>query len=106
MDLKAYYKKIREVENTIIPPFVVIIGLDTPEGGKAGTSTEVTRFVAAKLISEGRARVASADETHLFYSVNAEARQEAEAKAAAQRMQVTIVGHTELKARPGKGSRE
>ena len=106
MDLRAYYKKIREIESTIEPPFIIVIGLETPEGGKPGTSTEAARFVAAKLVAEGRARIASADEAKLFYDSQAEARQEAEATAAAQRMQVTIVGHSEPRPRQGKSSKD
>jgi hypothetical protein len=106
MDLKAYYKKIRLIESTITPSFVVLVGLETPEGGKAGTPTEASRLVASKLIAEGRARLATSDEADTFYESHAEARREAEARSAAQRMQVTLVGHTELKGRPGKASKD
>ena len=106
MDLKAYYRKIREVESTIAPAYVVVVGVETPEGGKAGISTEATRAVAAKLVAEGRARIASAAEAKLFYETHAEARREAEASAAARQMQVTIMGQTELKSRPGKVSKD
>lgn len=106
MDLRAYYKKIREVEGAIGTPYVVVVGLETPEGGKAGVGTEAVRFVAARLITEGRARLASAEEAKAFYEGHAEARRGAEASAAADRMQVTIVGHTDLKPRSSKASKE
>ena len=107
MDLRAYYKHIREVESTIAAPFVVIVGLETPEGGKPGVATEVSRFVAAKLIAEGRAVLAPEAAVKAFYDASAESRREAEASAAAQKMQVTIVGHTDLKSpKSGRGLKE
>lgn len=106
MDLRAYYRNIREVESTIPTPFIVVVALDTPEGGKAGTCSETTRFVAAKLVAEGRAKLASEEQTKRFYEQHAEARREAEANAAAQRMQVTIVGTSELRQKPGKAAKE
>ena len=43
-------------------PYVVVISLETPEGGKPGRATEVSRASAAQLIVEGKARLAGADE--------------------------------------------
>ncbi len=106
MDLRAYYKRIREVEDSIPTEFVVVVGLDTPDGGKAGTRAEVAKPVAAKLIAEGRSRLASAEETEEYQELQAESRRAAEAFAASQRMQVTIVPSTEIRHRPTKSSRE
>ena len=58
MDLRAYYQKIRKVEAEIKDPVVTIVSLETPEGGKAGTKTEVPRGLAARMIVEGRAELA------------------------------------------------
>ena len=54
MDLRAYYQKIREVTEKIEGDHVVIISLETPDGGRAGVRTEVQRGVAARMIVEGR----------------------------------------------------
>ena len=59
MDLKVYYRKIREVEEQIAAPDAVVVSGDTPDGGKAGVKIEVPLRLAAKLIVEGRARPAS-----------------------------------------------
>ena len=41
---------------------MVVISLETPDGGKAGVPTEVSRRNAARLIVEGWAELANADE--------------------------------------------
>jgi hypothetical protein len=70
MDLRVFYQKIRSIEKEIVPMFVVVVSLDTPEGGKAGALTEVRRDVAAKLIVEGRARLANTEESDEFRKQN------------------------------------
>ena len=60
MDLRGYYQKIREVESTIADAFAVIVSLESPDGGKAGTQTEVTRSLAARMIVNGLAKLAKA----------------------------------------------
>jgi|SRR5277367_2918206 len=91
MDLKAYYKRLREVESSLQTPYVVVVSLDTPDGGKAGVYAEVTKLVAARTIAEGRTRLASETETTQFREQQVEAQRDAHARAAAQRMQVTLV---------------
>ena len=58
MDLRFYFNKIREISTTIPSDFVSVISLETPDGGRAGVISEVTRRDAAKLIAEGRAHLA------------------------------------------------
>ena len=66
MDMRVFYQKIRALESTIPDLYVVVISLETPEGGKAGMPTEVRRDLAAKLVVEGRARLATPEETNAF----------------------------------------
>ena len=47
MDLRAYYRKLREVEASISEEHVVLVSLATPEGGKPGVRTEAPRAIAA-----------------------------------------------------------
>jgi len=91
MDLRAYYKKLRDLESQIPAPYVVIVSVATSEGGKGGILTEVARVQAAKQILEGRARLADSDESNAFHSRNEEARQTAEQAAAVSKMQFVIV---------------
>jgi S-adenosylmethionine hydrolase len=91
MDLRAYYKKLREVEGQLPNPFVVMVSIETPDGGKAGVLTEVPRRTAAKQIVEDRARIASAEESETFHLRNQEARQAAEQALAVSKMQFVVV---------------
>ncbi len=91
MDLRAYYKKVREIEAQLPSPYTVLFSLETPDGGKPGVLSEVVTLIAAKQIAEGRARAATAEETKLFHSRNHEAKQAADELAAASRMQIMVV---------------
>ena len=63
MDLRVFYQKMRKLEQEIVGEHVVVVSLETPDGGKAGVRTEVTRENAAKMIVEGRARMATKSES-------------------------------------------
>ena len=91
MDLRAYYRKVREVEASISEEHVVLVSLATPEGGKAGVRTEAPRAIAAKLIAEGRARLANAEESEEFRTANRQAKEKFDQEEAARRMQVVVV---------------
>ncbi|HZT34210.1 MAG TPA: hypothetical protein VFA33_30240 [Bryobacteraceae bacterium] len=97
MDLKAYFRQIRQIEQGLEDPFVVIVSEPTDDGGQAGIRTEVPRYIAAKMMVERRARLASAEEARRFREEQTEARRAAEQLAAASRMQFTIAP-----AKPGK----
>jgi hypothetical protein len=91
MDLRAYYRKVREVEASISEEHVVLVSLATPEGGKPGVRTEAPRAIAAKLIAEGRARLADTDESEEFRTANRQAKEKFDQEEAARRMQVIVV---------------
>lgn len=71
MDLRGYFQKVREVEAKIAEAFAVIISLESADGGKAGTPTEVTRSLAARMVVDGLARLAKAEEKRAFESQRA-----------------------------------
>ena len=56
MEMRMYYKKLRQAEATIAEEHTVVVSLETGDGGAAGVYTEVTRRNAARLIVEGRDR--------------------------------------------------
>lgn len=62
MDLRGYYQKIKEVESKIADAFAVIVSLESPDGGKAGAQTEVTRSLAAQMIVNGLAKLVTAED--------------------------------------------
>ena len=96
MDLKIYYQKIRETEAKIVETFPIVVSNETADGGKEGTKTEAPRRLAAKLIVEGTARLASAEEAKAFRAVSAEAKRVADRIAAAARVQLTVLSGAEL----------
>jgi hypothetical protein len=96
MDLQGYYQRIRDIEGKIAEEFPLVVSHQTPEGGKAGTKTEVPKRLAAKLIVDGLARLASGEEKALFDAEQAEAIRLAEQLAASARLQVTVLASSEL----------
>jgi hypothetical protein len=66
MDLLGYYEKIRRIEAVIDAVFAVVTSRATPDGGRAGVKTELPRAVAARLIADGKADLASPEEAAQF----------------------------------------
>jgi hypothetical protein len=97
MDLQIYYRKIREIEKSLSDPSIVMVSLDTPDGGREGVRTEVPRRTAAKMIVEGSARLATGEEVTEFQERKAEAKSRADQLAAASRMQFTVVSQNDLR---------
>lgn len=105
MDLKVYYSKLRATEASIPEADTVVISLATPDGGKEGIRSEVRRAVAARLIVEQRARLATPEEAQAYREEMREAQRIAEQKAAAERMRITVLSEADLRAlRSGKRS--
>ncbi len=73
MDLRNFYQTIRKIAAGIVEEAAVIISRDTSDGGRAGVSTEVPREVAARMIVEGKADLASPEQAAEFRAA-AEAR--------------------------------
>ena len=73
MDLRAFYNAIRKIAAEIVEDAAVIISRETPDGGRAGTRTEVPRKLAARMIAEGKADLATPEEAAKFRAA-AEAR--------------------------------
>jgi hypothetical protein len=96
VDLKQYFRKMREIEGTIADPFALIVSLETPDGGKAGMITEVSRFNAAKMIIEGRAVLANESQKDAYLAQQEAARKAAEKAELAKRVQVAILTDPEL----------
>jgi len=90
MDLKGYYRKVRKVESEIPEAEVVVVSEETNDGGKAGVMTEVQRAIAARLVVDGRARLATAEETEQFREETLRKKKEAEHEARLSKMQLTL----------------
>ncbi|HEY2018930.1 MAG TPA: hypothetical protein VGH38_35740 [Bryobacteraceae bacterium] len=96
MDLRLYYQKVRDVSSKIEDVFPIVVSRETDDGGKGGILTEVTRAVAAKMVVEGLARLASAEEAEGFRRQQAEAKRSADHAAAVTRVQVAVLSAEEL----------
>ncbi len=107
MDLKAYYQKLRTTEGSIAEPQAMLVSLATSDGCRAGVLTEAPRAVAAKMIVEGSARLATDEEAEGFRAQATETRRLAEQAAVASRSQVTVVSEPEHKKAggPPKGTK-
>ena len=96
MDLRQFYQKMRKVEQGIAEPHVIVVSLDTPDGGKSGVMTEVQRELAAKLMVEQRVRLATPAESEAFYKSVREGCREREREIAASRLRVNVLSDDEL----------
>jgi hypothetical protein len=98
VDVKQYYRKVREAEISIQEEYPLMVSLETSDGGKAGVISEVSREVAAKMIVEGRAVVASPAEEQQYRQRQAAAKKSVEAAELARRVQVAIISESDLQA--------
>lgn len=97
MDIRVYYQKIRQTASSIPAEHVVVVSLETPDGGRGNVKTEVSREMAAKLMVEGKARLASDGEASDFRAEAAEQRRRAEEEEASNKVQVTLISEADLK---------
>jgi hypothetical protein len=103
MDIRIYFQKVREAENTIAGQYAVISSLETSDGGKPGRLSEVDRTTAARLIVENRARLATDEETQRYRDEANAIREAAEQAALASRVHVTLVNDPDLRPSRRKG---
>ena len=98
MDMKLYYQKVRELEQSLQSAQAVVVSLETPDGGAAGLKTEVPAPIAARMIVEGQARAANAEEAQEFLEQKLEAKRVSDQLQASKRMQITVVSESDLRA--------
>lgn len=98
MDLRVYFQKIKQLEQAIEGAFAVIVSQETSDGGVPGVLTEVHKASAAQLVVEGKARLATKDETDAFQQSKVLAKEEVERATLAGRVQLSLVSDSELKA--------
>ncbi len=97
MDVRQYYRKLREVESGIAEPYVLVTSMETSDGGKPGIVSEVSREQAAKLIVESRVTLATEAEGKAFVARRIAEKKAFEKAEIARRLQVTIVSAPEEK---------
>ncbi len=97
MDLRAYYRKLREIEKDLAAEFVVVKSLATADGGVAGRLTEVARSLASKMIVEGLAVLAEKAETALFRERAVKEQKQEEQKQASAKIQFAVLTENDLR---------
>ena len=102
MDLKLYYQKIRDMALQIEERFPVVVSRETADGGKDGVLTEVTQDLAAKMVVEGTARVATTAEAEGFRQRQAEEKRMLDQAAEATKVQLTVLSTADLNRLKGK----
>jgi len=96
MDLKGYYRKVRDAEARLEEEFPILRSLATEEGGKAGRLVEVARAVAARMIVDGIAELAGTDEATQFRKAVALAREKEQERRRAEQIQFTILAERDI----------
>jgi hypothetical protein len=97
MDLKQYFKRIKDTETSIDDAFPLVVSLETPDGGKAGAVIEVSRQEAAKAIVEGRAVRADDEQKKEYFEQQAARRTSAEKAELSRRLQIAIISDSDLR---------
>jgi hypothetical protein len=96
MDLRQYYQRIRDKQSEITEAYPIVVSNETPDGGKPGILTEVTPAIAAKMVVDGVARLATGQEEKVFRAAQVEAKRAADQAAATAKVQFTVVPTAEL----------
>ena len=96
MNLKHYYRDVAAIEESIEEPFVMVVSLETKNGGKAGVMTEVSRETAARLVVEKRARLAMPDEVEQMRADQELERQLRELGELEERVRIARAAEAEL----------
>jgi hypothetical protein len=107
-NIKEKFAYIRRLIQEIREPFVVIYSLATPDGGRAGVLGYVAREIAARLIANERARLATDGEIADYFAEDERRRQAYEDEIQASRMHIAVVkeARRRLTRKPGKGEAE
>lgn len=96
MDLRAYYREVVKQEEAIPGPFALIVSCKTSVGGQEGVISEVARGVAAKMIVEKTARLATAEEEATWHEERQEAERRKQLAAHQERVRLAMLAEEEL----------
>jgi hypothetical protein len=98
MDLRAFFQKLRKIEQEITEPHVIMVSQETPDGGRPGRLSEVSRSNAARLILEGHAHLATTEEAAEFRAAARRAVEEVQQRMMADKVQVNVISEADLRA--------
>jgi hypothetical protein len=97
MDLRQYFQKIRTIAATIPGEHAVVVSLETQDGGREGQFSEVSRAIAAKLVAEGKGRLANEQETKEFKATIRQAKKAADELSMRDRVQLSVLNEADVK---------
>ena len=98
MDLRVFFQKLRKIEQEIADPHVVVVSHETPDGGRRGQFAEVSRSIAARLILEGRAHLATRGGIGRVSGGGEKGAEEAQQRVMADKVQVNVISEADLRA--------
>ena len=98
MDMRQFYKKLRQFEEGIKSEEVIVVSNETPDGGKAGVKSEVKRSVAARMLAEGRVCLATEEEAQLYHQEKEAAYKHGQEVLNSGKLQLAVLTEPELKA--------
>ncbi len=104
MDLRQYYKKLHELEDSMTDTHVLVVSEETDDGGKPGVISEVSRRNACKLMLEGRAKLADAKQKQDFRTEEWFHREQFQTAKTASRLQFQMVPIETAKPGPAKSA--
>lgn len=97
MNVRAYFQSIRRVEQELPPGDVVVVSLMTPDGGREGRVMELDRSLAARMVIDGRVRLASQQEVNAYLEETRKEQEEVEARFIEPRTQLIVAIHESQK---------
>lgn len=108
MDLRVFYQKIRKLEKELDGDYVVLVSNETGDGGRSGQTVEVAKPLAARMIVEGRARQATADECRARQKALERATEAVRRRELAEKAHVRLMSDADIEAlragvKPPKG---
>ncbi len=109
MDLRLFYQKVRQLEKEMTGSHAVVVSNETSDGGRPGQTAEVPKGVAARMIVEGKARLATAEECARHQAGVALAMDTAQRRELTGRTQARLLSDGDIEAlrsalKPAKGS--
>jgi len=101
VDLTAFYRKIAEVEAQIGGDHAVVVSNETADGGRSGRTASVAKEVAARMVVEGKARLATPEEAAQHQGEMARAVEAAKKRELLGRAQVRLLSDGDIEALRG-----
>ena len=98
MDLTVFYRKVRQIEKEIAGDYAVVVSSETPDGGVSGRTANVPKAIAARLVVEGKARLATSEESERHHAETAHAIEAGKKRELLGRAQIRLLSDGDIDA--------